>query len=744
MHLRVVVVVLLAIDCLFAKGIEVKVLSGHADAVTCVSFTVDGNYLISGSIDKTIGIWEVSTGRLIQFLAGHTKGVSTIAVSKKNKYLFSGGFDKTVRAWPFSLSSEHLTEGWVQTEEAVFPITRILLSDREDVGLSIAGSVIRFWDPSTGKTLDILEPDATYVHSVLLLQSQNQIILGNADGVIKFIDRSTKREVKRIRAHRGAIRSIAFSPDNSLLASGGEDGNIAIWEITSGKLRQQYIAHGGAVTDVAFLPPGDAIVSSGTDKLVKIWSVAGGKPTQVLSGHSERINSIALSSDGAILASASSDKTIRLWYLGVNLSTIERFVQKRIDEWQKKGRYEKVADYRKRMAERQTRMSEFFAEAFLELGVWKSARIHDYDPENETFKISLPVIGDIVLPVPLEFAEKFEADWSNSIFKPEFIQSEKGYVLKRLEVRNGSRTTPFVYESGKEVAYDPIAFNIQAEPMTFEIGEISTPGPVVVDIETEIPEVELKNPDAVAVVIGISKYKNRNVPAVDYASRDAAIAKEYFVKVLGIDSKRIIHAIDENASLADFKRIFEEQLRNYVRPGKSDVFVYYSGHGAPDPETKQAFFVPHDCNPAYAKSTGYPLQEFYGRLAQLRARSVTVVLDACFSGSSEKGALIQNISPIFLSVEAPTVQISNSIVFSSSSGQQVATWYHDMKHGLFTYYFLKGLRGDADDNKDKNITVEELEKYLLANVPDQARYLSNREQTPQVIAQDKKKVLVRY
>lgn len=312
------------------------------------------------------------------------------------------------------------------------------------------------------------------------------------------------------------------------------------------------------------------------------------------------------------------------------------------------------------------------------------------------------------------------------------IQEPHGTFDKKVELslplsRPIKRTSEFVVK-GTE----------QAQIVVPEVGALS------IDVEENIPESSLKNPDGVAVIIGISRYQNIDVPTVEYARRDATWMKKYLIKTFGFDERRIIEKYDNDASLAAFKQVFEEQLPDWIRPGTSDVFIYYSGHGAPDPETKEAFFVPYDCNPAYAKSTGYKLNEFYGQLSKLKARSITVVIDACFSGSSEKGSLLKGISPVFITVENPIAASENGIVFTSSTGQQVSTWYDEKKHSLFTYYFLKGLQGGADANADKQITVGEMETYLQANVPDQARYLRNREQTPQVSGKDKQRVLVKY
>jgi hypothetical protein len=265
---------------------------------------------------------------------------------------------------------------------------------------------------------------------------------------------------------------------------------------------------------------------------------------------------------------------------------------------------------------------------------------------------------------------------------------------------------------------------------------------LVADVDQNIPKTNIKNPNAVAVIIGISKYQNKDIPSVDYARSDASSIKQYLIDMFGYDEKRIIEIYDIEASLSAFKRIFEEQLPNYVTDN-SDVFVYYSGHGVPDVESKEAYFVPYDCNPSYAKSTGYKLNEFYQRLSNLYAKSVSVVLDACFSGSSDNGMLLKGVSPISINVKNPIANIPNGTIFTSSSNEQVSVWYPEKKHGLFTYYFLKGLKGEADTNGDKEISVEEMENYLLKNIPIQARFLRNREQTPQVLG-NHNNVLIRY
>lgn len=253
------------------------------------------------------------------------------------------------------------------------------------------------------------------------------------------------------------------------------------------------------------------------------------------------------------------------------------------------------------------------------------------------------------------------------------------------------------------------------------------------DIDVDSPPfTTMSNPGAWAVVVGISQYENSQVmPPVDYAVNDARTMKQYLVKTLGFDSGKVVEFYDANARCTKLKSQFNK-LRKNIEPGKTDVFIYYSGHGISDPNTQEAYFAPYDFDPETIAETGYSLKDFNAMIAGLRARSVTVVIDACFSGSAGDGRmLIQKASPGMLIVNNPLQAGSNSVFFCSSESRQISNWYPEKKHGLFTYYFLSGLQGRADADKDGLVTVKEMEKYLSANVPRQARTLFNRNQTPE-------------
>lgn len=261
------------------------------------------------------------------------------------------------------------------------------------------------------------------------------------------------------------------------------------------------------------------------------------------------------------------------------------------------------------------------------------------------------------------------------------------------------------------------------------------------------------NSDAIAVIIGNQKYENKDIPTVDFAINDTTAVKKYLINTLGYKDGNIIYNI--NSSKADLEMIFGTErnhkgmLHNYIKPKKSEVFIYYSGHGSPDPNTNKAYLVPTDCNPVMMDLTAYPLDILYGNLPKLEAKSITVVIDACFSGGTNTGKwLVLNASPALLKVKNPVTTQNNLTILTSAENNQVSSWYPEMKHSLFTYFFLKAVVGNADLNQDKKITYQEIFDFVTdraEGVPYYAKRLhGGRMQTPTMHAANKDAVFVAY
>jgi lipoprotein NlpI len=268
----------------------------------------------------------------------------------------------------------------------------------------------------------------------------------------------------------------------------------------------------------------------------------------------------------------------------------------------------------------------------------------------------------------------------------------------------------------------------------------------VVDVEKNLPGTRMKNKDSIAVVIGNRDYKKAK--RVEFAINDAEAVRAYLAEVFGYREGNIFFL--PNVSKGDFELYFGNlgnhrgKLFNHVKPGRSDVFVYYSGHGAPGLKDKKGYFVPVEADPQYIELGGYQADVFFENLSRIPARSLTVVLDACFSGAD----IHENISPMVLEISNPAASLKKGVVLSSSRGSQVSSWYNDKRHGMFTYFFLKAIHNrNADYDRNGRLTFEETYKYISDNsdgVPYFARRIHGVEQVPTIEGEYRDKVLVRY
>ena len=242
-------------------------------------------------------------------------------------------------------------------------------------------------------------------------------------------------------------------------------------------------------------------------------------------------------------------------------------------------------------------------------------------------------------------------------------------------------------------------------------------------VDKDIPASYAVNDKTFAVIIANENYQNTsNVP---YAINDGGVFRNYCEKALGIPAKNI-HYI-ANATLNNIQgevNWLENVLQSYE--GQAKAIFYYAGHGIPDEASKDSYLLPVDGIGSNVR-TGYKLQNLYASLGSMPSKSVTVFLDACFSGANRDGEMI-NPALRGVVIRANTAAPSgNMVVFSAAQGYETAMPYTDESHGMFTYYLLKKLQETGGD-----VTYQELSDYVQRNVRQQSSVLG-KTQTPTVI-----------
>jgi hypothetical protein len=242
--------------------------------------------------------------------------------------------------------------------------------------------------------------------------------------------------------------------------------------------------------------------------------------------------------------------------------------------------------------------------------------------------------------------------------------------------------------------------------------------------------------NAIAVIIGVENYSD--LPPAPYAENDAEIMKKYFKTRLGVD--KVVIFKDKEVSGFIFDDIFNPdygELQKSILKGETDLFVFYSGHGVPSKDGEKIYLFPFDGKVERLESQGYDLNKFYQNLEALGAKSVTVFLDACFSGSSKASEKISTenlVATKGLRIEpklvSPWRTNPNFSVFNSSAANETSLGFDPSQTGLFTYYMCVGLQGDADFNHDKKITNGELFDFVQSKVVETSKKIFGV-QTPQ-------------
>lgn len=155
------------------------------------------------------------------------------------------------------------------------------------------------------------------------------------------------------------------------------------------------------------------------------------------------------------------------------------------------------------------------------------------------------------------------------------------------------------------------------------------------------------------------------------------------------------------------------------------LYSIYAGHGIPDEISHSAYLLPID---GYGSdvTTGYKLDNLYTDLGNLPVASVTVFIDACFSGSKREGDKLLSARGISVRVKQG-IPLGNMVVFTASSGDETAYHYQNQSHGLFTYFLLKKLKETRGD-----VTYDDLFSYIQSNVKMMSFQNYRKIQTPTV------------
>ncbi|MGD8383029.1 MAG: caspase family protein [Syntrophobacterales bacterium] len=293
-----------------ATGREIRTFKGHSDVVSSARFTPDGRYIVSSSWDRSIRLWDIATGLEVRVSEEHGYKVHAMVISRNGKYALSGSEDRSLILW--NLPSCRVAKRFGGSGLASV-VTRHTASHPSKIRDRIALNVQAIaklpgsqWKPYTNGHVES-------VASVNLSKTGAYALSGSQDFTMRLWDVSTGDAVKVFRLPLVEFLAVAFSPDGKYALSGNSDSVLRLWKISNRKVIHELKGHSDAVSAVAFSPDGQFALSGSWDHTVNLWSISKGDVLKSFVGHTDRVNAVAFSPDGKFVLSGSDDHTLKLW-----------------------------------------------------------------------------------------------------------------------------------------------------------------------------------------------------------------------------------------------------------------------------------------------------------------------------------------------------------------------------------------------------------------------------------------------
>jgi WD40 repeat protein len=739
-----------------ATNRELCSLQGYSSPVSSVTFSPDGELIVSGSFapDNTIKVWDAATGREIHTLQGHSGSVSSVVFSPDGKWIVSSSDDSTIKVWDAATGKEMRTmqghSGGVMSV-AFSPNGAWIVSSSFD-------STIKVWEAATGRETRTMQGHSDGVMSVAFSPDGAWIVSGSTDGTVRVWDAARGRELRTLRGPSGEP-TVAFSPDGAQIVSAGSD-TIKVWEAATGTELRSLQGNTGPWRGCTFSPDGTRIVSIfWENNTIRVWDAATGREIFSLRGHSSHVWSVALSPDGKRIVSGSEDRTTRLWDAATG-KEIAQFISFGGNDTQI------AAATRGLTVETEAQVSSVEGE-------WLSITPDGYytaSPRGDRYlNTRVTTLGDN----PVTTVSGIDA-YRSVFYNPDVVHarlaglpdpaSKADVTIQQaasflpptvtlgtaprgntaatanLAVAVSDQNQPIknikVFINGRLVGRDELAAmgsvpNVQIEKASITVtGGAKTVNfnvPLALDPGLNRVEVTAFNgysetrraldivwdapvgqkpalPNLWILAVGVNAYTDSRIRSLNYCANDARELIASFKAQEGTRYAKVQSLlIADGEALAPTGENIRNNLQFLTQAGPRDVvLLFLAGHGI----TGQAgafYFLPSDA----ALNADGKTVDTSRAVAGTEIMSVLdmpgnrlVFIDACQSGGVDSDRMVRALMD------------TNAFVFTSSKGNELSQERAEFRHGVFTYSIIQGLK-----KRRENLGVLQLSGEVQIDVP---------------------------
>jgi WD40 repeat protein/serine/threonine protein kinase len=271
--------------------------------------------------DNTVRMWDLATGEQLRILAGHTNTITAVSFSQDGRHIISSSADATIRIWDKDTGSEQKVLS--HTAQVLSIAVRDDLLVASDYDFETSTSHMILWNWRTGQEIRRFEGQSDVIYSVAISPDGTQILSGagpsgpfskrSGDNDLVLWDLESGAIARRLRGHKDAVFQVAFEPTGRGAISSSADSTLIVWNLDDGSIRTVFRGHKTFAYAFALSPRGDCVFSASFDLSIILWDVERGQEIRRFYGHAGPVTTAQFLDDGRRVLTGSIDKNLRLW-----------------------------------------------------------------------------------------------------------------------------------------------------------------------------------------------------------------------------------------------------------------------------------------------------------------------------------------------------------------------------------------------------------------------------------------------
>lgn len=740
-------------------------LLGHSVIRSDVAFTNRGQRMITTGLDRTLQVWDCTSGRPIALLQLPWDGIlahrfTHLAAQPTGSLAAIGSWDGTVEVWDLD-SRRKVWSDVMEGRRFRQDVSSMTFSaDGRWLAAGNLSGHVYMWEASSGKLRSRqLVANGVDITSLAFSGDCRTLACGRADGFVDQYDvghfkmgRLLSREVYGPNTVFKGVCAVAFTPDGRRLAASTSYGNVYVWEAESeappqifgpqgtvevtstqvGKATsaQVDIRGGQALICAAFSPDASTLATGTADGSLILWDVRSGQERS----RSQRqdglpVNDVAFTPDGRRVATAGADGAVTVWEVP-GLKVLAQAIQlDRGKDWvvtTPDGLFDGSPGGQRlmewRIGDRLFALDQFFNEFYTPgllgrvLGMRKADAAGEVAVPRPLVALPVPPRVQILSPTSGQNASTEQVDVKVQVTEQGGGLSAPALYLNGHRISDAQRRAGSDGTYGWQVKLVAGANRLRATAFNRE-GTVESRGDEVTmqcDLEAAV------KPTLHVVTVGIDHYQNGMSLAFARADADA-MARFFKPGLFGAVKTHVL--LDDRAAKKGILDVLTEVARSAAP--QDAVVLYLAGHGT---LVGQSFYyLPYDAKvntEDEIRATGLSSGELGEALTNISATKQLLILDACHSGASASsvGRMLANRDSIG---EIRAVQrlsrSSGSFLIAASKAEQFAKEIPELGHGVLTYAILTALGEKsppaATANGEGQVTVNSLLHYLGEEVP---------------------------